>query len=407
MRKCFICRDILTKAFDLGDIYQSTFISPGMPMPNKSALCLSQCLSCGLVQLEQITDPDSSYRQYWYRSSLNVSMVKSLANIVEGIEKRIVLSDDDVVIDIGCNDGTLLDLYTNKNLFKVGFDPALNLKVYAEKASNLFVNDYYRKCTINGKNAQAKVITAIAMFYDLENPHQFLKDVKQNLAEDGVFVVQMTDLLSMLKVNAFDNICHEHLEVYTLRVFNNLLDSHDLQIFDVEYNDVNGGSVRAYIGFKDSREVSKAVAEALQAEDAFFSLPENSFPEFKARIDRYKKTVVEFIEAQNAKGKKVFGMGASTKGNTLLQYYGIDHTMVPYVSEVNSDKFGLRTVGTNIEIISEKDALEKKPDFFLVLPWHFRDGLVKKSKDFLEAGGGLIFPLPEPELVTKDGVVKL
>lgn len=415
-KTCINCTSPCHMAIDLGEIYPSTFVADEHKIPNKSKLCLLQCESCGLVQQEVIVNQDETYRQYWYRSSLNSSMMDSLKDIVTNIEKRIELKDHDVVIDIGCNDGSLFQLYNNKILFKIGFDPAINLKEAASKNCDEFVNDYYRPYYKNiylgvGESPwhqeliKAKVITAIAMFYDLPDPHAFIEDVKKNLKEDGIFVIQMTDLYSMLKANAFDNICHEHIEVYSVKVLHDLLKSHGLEIFEIEYNNVNGGSLRAYVKFGNG--TNAEIAEIIEKENEFLAKPENSFKEFKNRIDGYKKIVVDFINAKNAEGKKIFLMGASTKGNTLLQYFGINNNMIPYAAEVNSSKFGLKTIGTNIEIISNDEALSIFPDIFLVLPWHFRDGMIKNNLKYLESGGALLFPLPTPELVTKNGVIKL
>ncbi len=397
MGKCYICGNSTDKVLDLGEIYQSTFLQKdSVATLDKKPLYLCKCFNCGLVQLDKTINLDDTYRQYWYRSGLNKQMVQSLTDVVKSIEERVEFENDDCVIDIGCNDGTLLGLYKNKKLWKIGYDPAQNLKKYAINNCTLFINDYYSRKGFAGK---AKVITAIAMFYDLEFPHIFLEDIKFHLDQDGIFVIQMTDLLSMIKSNAFDNICFEHLQVYSLRTLIDLLNYHNLEVFDLEYNNVNGSSLRVYISHMGEKQILPIVTQTLTFEWNFLSQYQGSFIGFEVRIKLYKHAVVSYIKEQIDEGKKVFGMGASTKGNTLLQYFGIDNTIIPYISEVNPEKFGLLTVGSNIEIISQEEAFDKKPDMFLVLPWHFQDELIKQSKDYLKSGGKLLFPLPIPEIV--------
>jgi SAM-dependent methyltransferase len=319
-------------------------------------------------------------------------MVDALQDIVNNIEQRIDLRNGDIVLDIGCNDGTLLSQYSNKKLYKIGFDPAENLALQAQQHCNSFYNTYFGDPEIFILNAKA--ITSIAMFYDLEDPHTFVELVKHALHPEGIWVIQLSDVLSMLQARAFDAICHEHLEYYSLQVLKDLMEAHKLKIFDVLYNDVNGGSIRAYVSHKNQRDVTPAVEAALQREQR--SLTPEAFTRFASQVEEIKQIVQEFLDQRYIEGKTVFAMGASTKGNTLLQYFGWDETDIPYAAEVNEDKFGKRTVGTNIPIISEAKALELNPDYFVVLPWHFIDMLVKVHTPYLRQGGKLFVPLPWP-----------
>jgi len=401
IKNCRICDGNLKEVLNLGKLYPSGFIGDEYGFKNQKApLVLSKCLNCGLVQLKHTVQLDTMYRQYWYSSSLNKSMVGSLRDVAEGVEARIELNDLDTVIDIGCNDGTLFTLYTNNNIEKVGYDPALNLASDAKEHCDYFFNDYFSSNNwFEGK--KAKVITAIAMFYDLEDPNKFLNDVVEVLDENGIFVVQFTDLMSMFRIMAFDNICHEHLEYYTLEVLSNLFSQHGLEIFDVEQNDVNGGSMRAYACFTGKRKISSNVEIALMKETWYFNI--ESFLSFENKIGMYKSTILHFLAKAGMEDKTIFVLGASTKGNTLLQYFGITDSIIPYAAEVNKEKFGLKTLGSDIIIIREEDALKLNPDYLLVLPWHFIDTFIENLGAYLEKGGKLIVPMPIPCVVEKIG----
>ena len=389
---------------DLGSIYPSSFIktdeNPADDM--KAPLVLCRCGNCGLVQLKHTVDLDSMYRQYWYSSSLNKSMVTSLEEIVREIEGRVDLQDFDTVVDIGANDCTMLGQYKNKNLTKVGYDPALNLN---KPEGIYFINDYFSSDVYMFN--KAKVITAIAMFYDLPNPVEFTKQVASILDDDGIFVIQYTDLCSMLRVNAFDNLCHEHLEYYSFEVVKNLLESNGLQVIDVSHNDVNGASIRVTASFPGKYRVSDNVDKELKIEKEF--LTDDAFNKFSESIKSTKVKLSGFLKWAKSRNKRVYIMGASTKGNSLLQVCGVTNEDCEFASEVNKDKFGLKTIGSNIEIISEEESLIKHPDYFIVLPWHFKSSLITKSgvQDYLNSNGRLIFPLPEFTVVTTTGEFKL
>jgi hypothetical protein len=392
---CRLCGSELETVLDLGDIYLNDFVDEGQSI--KSApLTLVKCKRCELVQLKHTPDLDLLYRQYWYLSSLNKSMVKALQDVVDNVEARADLHPGDVVIDIGCNDGTMLGQYNIPDLYKIGFDPALNLANKAKRYCTLFHNTYFGDISI--KTPKAKAITSIAMFYDLEDPHTFIELIKESLLKDGIWVVQFTDLLSMLKINAFDNICHEHLEYYSFKVLRNLFEQHDLEVFDVSTNSVNGGSIRMYIGWKDQRHISPAVDALEKEERDYMNSFEDPFEAFAERVEHIRETVMKFFDEAKAQNKEIFAMGASTKGNTLLQYFNITDERIPYAAEVNRDKFGKKTVATNIPIISESSALMLNPDYFVVLPWHFIDTLLKIHEPYMKKGGKLVVPMPIPTI---------
>lgn len=407
---CRVCKGFLEDVIDLGLIHPSGFTktSDGLTEDNKAPLVLAKCTKCNLIQLRHTIDLDLMYRQYWYSSSLNKSMVSSLKKIVTEIEGKIKLKEGDIVLDIGCNDGTMLETYSQQGILRVGFDPALNLQ-RKEFPLFLFSNNYFTREVYQkemGDMPKVKVITAIAMFYDLPDPNKFVQDVADTLAKDGIFVVQFTDLLNMFGVTAFDNICHEHLEYYTLSDVKALFEAHNLEVIDVSYNDVNGGSIRITASHEGSYPVSDTVQTALKFEGDFLS--KFTIEDFKKNIDRTKGKVRGFLLWAKALGYKVHLLGASTKGNTLLQLLGITDDLISYAAEVNKDKFGLRTVGSNIEIISQEASLIKHPDYYLVPVWHFKINLLNNPqiKDYMESGGALVFPLPEFTICTYNNKTK-
>lgn len=393
---CRLCGGAFEEVLDLGLTYPSEFVDEQAEQV-KVPLTLVKCVDCDLVQLKHTVNQDKLYRQYWYRSSLNNSMVTALQNIVTEIELYQKLKPGDVLVDIGCNDGILFSLYSNREArVMVGFDPAKNLASEAKTRCDYFFNDYFTAAGYDELELpKASVVTSIAMFYDLEDPHSFIEDVASILADDGMWVIQMTDLVSMLEINAFDNISHEHLEYYSLTVLDSLLLEHRLEISHVEFNQVNGGSIRVYV-HKECALPSWQYICALEAEENFFDSSNDPFKEFKERTEDIKRIVVGCIVDEVANGKTVAVMGASTKGNTLLQYFGLDDSLISHAAEINKEKFGKRTIGTNIPIIDEQYSLALHPDYYLILPWHFIDNFIERNMNYLKKGGKFIVPMPTP-----------
>lgn len=367
----------------------------------------------GLVQLAETPPFDDMYREYWYKSGTNETMTLELKGIAEKVQKLVSLENDDVLVDIGCNDGTLLS-FIDPSVTRVGFDPAQN--GYAElsrKHADHIVEDYftasaYEKLPLEGR--RAKVITSIAMFYDLEDPNAFVDDIDRVLDPEGLWVIQMSYMPLMLKQLAFDNICHEHLEYYSLQSLTYLLDRHNMKVVDCELNDVNGGSYRIYIRKNTAdptlfssapyRDVAEYRVESVRAYEKTLNLQNpKTFMDFYAEVEALKQQTMDFIRAEKGKGKKIWAYGASTKGNTLLQWFGLDSTLIDGIAERQERKFGLRTAGTHIPIYSEEQMRAAKPDYVLVLPWHFIEEFKRRERPFLEAGGKFILPCPRFEII--------
>lgn len=397
---CRICGGELNVVLDLGEFYLSDFLSEGEEAV-KDTLALAECVKCGLVQLRDVPDLDFMYKDhYWYRSGLNNSMLKDLKDIVENIEKRIELNDGDIIVDLGCNDGSMLGMYTNKTLCKVGYDPAPNLKERAEKNCTHFINDYFSAITFP-YTGKAKVVTSIAMFYDLPDPNKFVQDVKSILDENGIWVIQLMDLYSMLKINGIDDLNSEHLEYYKLDDLEKLMYFNGLRIFDVEYNKVNGGSLRIYVSFPDKYPVTDRFYKAQEVEDDAFDSGGVSIQKLISNISIFRTKIRSFLKKFGA--DNVYALAASTKANTALQVFGLDNTWIKAIGEVNEDKFGKRTAGTNIPIIPEQEVLNANPKLIIVLAWHFIETFDKILKDYLRSGGLVLYMLPVPHVRTDNG----
>lgn len=399
-KQCRVCCGALESVLDLGLIAPSNFVQPG-DLSERYPLDLCLCQTCGLAQLRHTLSLEQSFRQYWYKSGLNQSMVKSLADVLQCAQQQVTLDPGDVMLDIGCNDGTLLNM-APRGVVRVGFDPALNLRDEAAARSHVFVNEFFAADRYPSDLPPAKLITSIAMFYDLEDPRKFVEDIAKVLHQDGIWVLQMMDFESMLAQCAFDNICFEHLIYYTLDDVRRLIEPFGLEVFHASHNTTNGGSLRAMICHKGQRLVSQfATVSMLQADKR------KNLLEFTKGIEYARLTIRDFIAWHVKRGQKVYAMGASTKGNTLLQFFGLDDILIGKASEVNADKWGLQTVATAIPIASEVECLAERPDYFLVLPWHFIGDFIRRNQDYLNRGGKFIVPLPQPRVVDCEGVTYL
>jgi NDP-4-keto-2,6-dideoxyhexose 3-C-methyltransferase len=411
---CRVCGGSLDPILSLGDQYVSTFLSPEQPDGPKAPLELVLCAQCRLLQLLHTVPGDMMYQNYWYRSGTNQTMRDALTDISSTAAKLVHLKAGDSVLDIGCNDGTLLGSYEVPGLYRIGFDPAQNLAVFSRKVADTVLVGFFDADRFLAdpelQKLRPKAVTSIAMFYDLEDPNKFVSDVQKIMHPEGVWVVQMSYLPLMLTQNDFGNICHEHLEYYSLQSLEYLLGRHGFSIVDVQLNDVNGGSLRAFIrnrradpatfGDEDYRKQAAQRVSNLRESEAQLGLDRTTpYLEFADRVQGIKRQVCDFIKEQVERKKRVFVYGASTKGNTMLQYFGLDHSLINAAAERNPDKWGMVTVGTRIPIISEEEARAAKPDFFLVLPWHFIEEFKARESTYLSSTGRFIVPLPQFVLV--------
>lgn len=370
----------------------------------KGPLELVFCPQSGLVQLKHNYDTSEMYGlNYGYRSGLNASMVEHLQNKIKFIERRVNLQKGDVVVDIGSNDATALKSYTIAGLRRIGIDPTgVKFKQYYPQDVEL-VADFFSEAAYQKTEAKkAKVVTSISMFYDLESPVQFAQDICSILDDNGIWHFEQSYLPSMLHTNSYDTICHEHLEYYSLGSVKFILDLAGFKILDVSMNSINGGSFAVTACKKINTKLvenTPLISWMLEYERRLGLHTLQPYLDFAKRVARIREDLRSLVGLLNRAGKKIYGYGASTKGNVTLQYCGFTARDIHAISEVNTEKFGAFTPGTHIPIVSEAQARLDKPDYQLVLPWHFREFILPREKTFIENGGKMIFPFPEVEVI--------
>lgn len=385
VREIATCRSCgstrLEEVLALGELYVSGFLEANGE-GHKAPLVLVRCVECTLVQLRHTVPSAWHYEGgYWYRSGTNEQMVAQLRDVVDDTLARVDLRKGDSVIDVGCNDGTMLKMFPHWTR-RFGFEPDINLARMVNDAKIHVFVDFFPSIYATAIR-DAKVICAIAMFYDLDDPNVFVSAVKDWLAPDGLFLIQMAYAPAMLQTNDIGNVSHEHLEYYTVRSLAHLLNRHGLMIEDVSFNDVNGGSFRVFIrhgqgGIQDD--------------------PPNTeldWRDFATRANMNRHHTVEMLRLLRAERKTVAGYGASTRGNTLLQFYGIGPDLLPYIADRNPAKWGKRTVGSNIPIISEDEMRARRPDMLFCLPFHLIESFKRREPDYI---GRFIVPLPTPHV---------
>lgn len=396
---CRICKSSnLVDILDLGDQgLASRFPAQGEADPQKVPLALVKCSNpeCGLVQLKHTVKNTELYEHaYGYRSGINATMTNHLKSLVETIEKKVELHWGDVVVDIGSNDATLLKSYSIEGLKKIGVDPTgTQFKEYYTDDIQL-IPTYFSSGVMG--DVKAKVITSISMFYDLPDPVQFMRDIKNVLHPQGIWVMEQSYMPEMLNTNSFDTVCHEHLEYYGLKQIKYAAKFANLKVIDVEFNPCNGGSFRVFLAHPLEFPVNESKLTEILNNEEFMNLGSiDPYKEFEERCKKIRSDLLGFLSTQ----KSVYIYGASTKGNTLLQYCGIDTTKVVAAAERNPRKYGCRTPITNIPIISEDEMRKRKPDVLLVLPWHFKKEFIEREQEFLKNGGTIVFPLPNLEII--------
>jgi hypothetical protein len=357
-----------------------------------------------LLQLHHSYDPVEMYGQnYGYRSGLNQSMVSHLTSKVRYLEQLVHLNPGDIVVDIGSNDATTLKAYAAKGIKRIGIDPTGRKFAQHYTDDIKLVPDFFSADAFRSVESHpARIVTSIAMFYDLDAPVEFAKQIESILAADGIWHFEQSYMPSMLRLNSYDTICHEHLEYYSLGVVQKILEKAGLKIVDVVMNAVNGGSFAVTAAKVGNRTIVQNLAVInwlLEQENRMGLNTPRPYRDFEERVFRHRDDLTRLVRGLKADGKTILGYGASTKGNVVLQFCGLTDKDITAIAEVNPDKFGCFTPGTRIPIISEKEARAMKPDYFLVLPWHFKDGILRREQEYLSNGGKMIFPFPEIEIV--------
>ncbi len=414
-KSCRVCgSQALTPVIDLGEQYlQGSFVKPGKEPPPQRRIPLSlvRCdpkrdeKACGLLQMEHSVPPEILYSTYWYRSGTNNTMRAHLAGIAKEAV-ALVGKQDPAVLDIGCNDGTLLGFYPPA-CKKYGVDPS-DIARSIDKSLATVICDIFPSGELLARIGAEKfdIVTSIAMFYDLEDPIAFARGVREVLSPDGVWIFEMSYMPSMLEMNSYDTICHEHLEYYSLAVIENILRQSGLKVFNVARNSINGGSLRCYASRAENfryknAEFARNIQQMHREEFDLELDTDKPYKNFQDRINLHRSELQGLLRRLKKDGKRIHIYGASTKGNTILQWCGIDNRLIDCAAERNPEKYGAFTLGTDIPIVSEEESRRLAPDYYLVLPWHFKEEILEREKETLGRGTGLIFPLPAIEIIRK------
>lgn len=412
VKNCRVCGSPVKDILNLGTQYVVDFVPKIEDGLLRVPLILARCKGCSLVQLRHVVSQNRLYKKFWYKSSTNEQMLASLKEIVERARAVTFLKRNDAVLDIGCNDGGMLDFYPS-NIKTVGIDPCDDL---VEEGLNnnrmkIGIKGFFSKENVE-KFGPYKVITAIAMFYDVADPIQFLKDCKSVLRDDGVIIIQMNYLATMLEQLAVDNICHEHQTYFTVSTMKAVTDQAGLEIVGAETNNVNGGSVRLYLTHKDSGlygvsgkaqvDLFMNAMNLIHREQKANLDTDAPYDEFGNKVAIVVNALQEYLTSETEKGAKIYAYGASTRGTVLLQLLNLSDGVLLGAAERDMKKFGLYMVGSNIQIFPEA-LVRDKATHFLVLPWHLLQSIEKREGDWMRRGGKLIVPLPDPRVLTWEG----
>ena len=395
-RNCFSKK--IYKVFSLGNIYFTGKFLKRRKIPRKGPINVVMCKNCELVQLGNNFDIKYLYGpDYGYQTGINATMTEHVKKVARVLSKKTKIKRNEMALDIASNDGTLLNFYS-KNITTFGMDPLVkkfesNYKKIDYKISDFFSAIKIKKIT----RKKFKIITALSVFYDLLNPNKFLNDVNEILDDSGIFLLEFADLASIIKFNMFDTFCHEHLEYYSLKVISKMCKKNDLRIFDIKANSINGGSIQLFICKKTAnyKNNNTPINRAFSFERKLKLHKKETYIKFFKKIKKIKKQTFNFIQKAKNKNKTIHCYGASTKGNVLLQYFKLDNKMIDHVAERNPKKYNLYTPGSRIQIISESQSRKMLPDYYLVLPWHFKKEILIREKKTIKNGSKFIFPLPK------------
>ena len=403
--ECRNCKsNKLILLFSLGKLAFTGKFTKKINTVKKADLELKLCKKCKLVQLGENFNLKNLYGpDYGYRTGINSTMTSHVKNVVAKISKLAGLKSGEAVLDIASNDGTLLNFYDSSTI-TFGIDPLVNKYKKYYKNINYKSSNFFDYNLVKKKIKQKfKIITALSVFYDLQDPNKFLKGIEKLLDEDGIALIEFADLASIIKFNMFDTICHEHLEYYSTKVLIKMLAKNNLKLINLKSNKINGSSKQYYITKKNSKfkQNARIIRKNILLENKLKLEKQSTYLDFIKKINILGINLKRKLNKIKKNGQSIHGYGASTKGNVLLQYYGLDTNFIDYIAERNSKKFNYYTPGTNIKITSESLSRKINPDFYLVLPWHFKNEIIVREKKTIQGGSSFIFPLPKINTIKK------
>lgn len=407
IERCRACNsDNLELVFDLGNqVLTGVFLSKDLDKISSGPVALISCNDCSLVQMQYSYPLDEMYNDgYGYQSGLTSFMSQHLKGIIAFATDHVNLNKNDHILDIGCNDGTLLNHYPHDQYNLVGIDPVAKKYLDRYPKNSKVVTEFFSKESyFSVASEKAKIITSISMFYDLDEPVKFAKAIASVLSDDGVWVFEQSYLPAMLRTNSYDTVCQEHVEYYSLAAIQHILGQAGMTIIDASQNEVNGGSVRLCAVHENStlsNNVSPEASWLMKQEKNHDIYSNKTWVDFGKNVERHKSDLINLLTELKNAGKTVIGYGASTKGNVILQYCNIGPDLLPFIGDITPSKDGAFTPGSKIPIISMDKAKAMKPDYFLVLPWGFRGDIMLREKETVANGTKFIFPLPFVEIVS-------
>jgi len=396
IKACRACNQSdLIEILDLGDQHLSDFRADKL-LPPTFPLTLILCRNCTLVQLSETVHRENMYHDgYGYRSGVNEQIRANLQMLVDtGLD---YVTEPGFWLDIACNDGTLLSMVP-ADIFRAGIDPVKKFKVESERHANLIIDDYFPSKELS-RELKFDVITSISMFYDLDDPNQFISTIRDSLAPNGVWIVQQNYLVSMLRNLSFDNVCHEHIEYYSLTAMKHLVDRHNLEIIHVFEDDINGGSIITLISHRGARIPNQTVDHFLELEKNIGVSKPEAYKEFEGKVSEISEELYTLVSSLKKQNKSIYIYGASTRGAVIWQKVGLNSELIDFAVERQEEKFGKYFSAISVPIISESEMRKNPPDYLLVGPWFLRDSFIAREQEFLQNGGKMIIPLPRIEII--------
>jgi SAM-dependent methyltransferase len=360
------------------------------------------CHTCGHVQLTEAVPPHAMFEDYLYVSSASETLKRHLYDLSDILATRYRLGKPHLVIDIGCNDGTLLEGFRRHGVRTLGVDPAVNL---AEQARDTGIDRYIgffgssSARDIVDKWGQASVITATNTFPHIPDLADFVEGIETALAPGGAFVIEAHYLVDLLEQVAFDTIYHEHVSFWALRPMIHLFARHGMEVVDAERLPLHHGQLRASVQRKGEGSVRPSVATLLEAENSLGIGMYSTYQRFAQRTQQLKEDLHRTLNELRAQGKSVVGYGAPAKGNTLLSFLEIGPSVLRYIVDRSRLKQGRYTPGTHIPVVPVERLLEDQPDYVVLLAWNFAEEVLEQQAEYRRRGGRFILPVPRVQFI--------
>lgn len=353
------------------------------------------CEKCSTAQLDYTVKKEVMYSDHTYLSGITKSLAAHFEKTAQSVDQRFFANKKKKsVLDIGSNDGTQLKAYQKLGYEVLGVEAAKGIAAIANENQVPTVHAFFNLETADRIGKTFDVFNAAGVFFHLEELHSVTAAIQKYLAKDGVFVVQFLYMKSIMENKAFDQIYHEHLLYYTLKTLDRLLERHGLALFDAEFSSIHGGTILGYVGHKGARAPTDRLLQLKREEELSGCNELSAYRIFSQEIQTLKKENIAFLESRKKQGKRIFGMGAPVKGNTLLNYFGVGKNLLDCLVEKNELRRGLFSPGMHLPIYIEKEIAP--PDVYYVLAWNFKKEILENNRHLIEKGVEFYFPI-EPK----------